>query len=254
VSLHASCICFNGRSVLFTAPAGTGKSTHANIWKEHLGAKVINGDRPFLHLSGDEVRAYGVPWDGKEQIFLQEDHPVTAIVEIRRAKSNSVRRLSCDQAFKLLMKQCFIPMWDDAAKFSVMQSIKSISKTVPFYRLFCLPEASAAELMRDVLFCDQKARLKREQIDMKLKEGFVLKYVLDEWIVMPTGSNIEKFEAAIVLNEVAAFIWKQLENSISKEDLLQAILDEFDIDSETASNDLDVILEKLAELELLQVS
>jgi calcineurin-like phosphoesterase family protein len=70
---------------------------------------------------------------------------------------------------------------------------------------------------------------------------------------MPTGSNIKKFEAAIVLNEVAAFIWKQLENSVSKEDLLHAILDEFEVDEQTASNDLDAILEKLAGLELLQV-
>ena len=251
ISLHASCVCSSGKAVLFSAPSGTGKSTQANIWKEHLGAKLINGDRPFIGVSPEGVRAYGVPWDGKEQIFLQDNYPVKAIVEVRQAKSNYLRKMSRDQAFKLLMKQCFIPMWDDEAKFLAVKTIRKIANTVPFYRLFCLPEENSAELLNSVLFAEKASLAKEEKKDMKIAEGFILRNVVDEWIVMPQGTNIKNFEGAIVLNEVSAFIWKQLENSISREDLLKAILDEFEVNEQEAAADLDEFLGELEERNFL---
>ena len=252
VTVHASCIQYQGRAVLFTAPSGTGKSTQAEIWQSHLGATILSGDRPFLRVLAESIQAYGMPWDGKEQIFLQEHFPAAAIVEIRRAKRNAVRRLGEEQIFKLLTSQCFIPMWDDALKFSVMNTIRIISKKVPFYRLFCLPEEDAMELLKDVLYMERTSQLERELEDMKIKEGFILKRVADEWIVMPMGSNIEKFEGAIVLNDVAAFIWEQLKKPVSKEDLLQSVLEEYEIDEKTATTDLDMLLEKLKTLKILQ--
>ena len=136
VSLHASCIFLNGKSLLFTAPAGTGKSTQARIWEEALGAEILSGDRPFLHLFPGEVRAYGVPWDGKEQIFRQKDKPVAAIIEVRRANHNHIRKMSENQACRLLMKQCFLPMWDNEATMSAIRTIRGIARTVPCYRFF----------------------------------------------------------------------------------------------------------------------
>lgn len=245
VSLHASCVCYNDKAVLFTAPSGTGKSTQADLWKEHLGARIINGDRPFIRVSPEGIRAYGVPWDGKEQLFLQENYPVRTIIEVRQAKKNYLRKMSADQAFRLLMKQCFIPMWDDEAKFTAVQTIRRIANTVPFYRLFCLPNADAARLTEDILFQNENNLAKEERTDMKIAEGFVLRNILDEWIVMPTGTNIKKFEGAVVLNEVSAFIWKKLENPTSRDDLLNAVLEEFDIGEEDAARDLDEFLVQL---------
>lgn len=251
VSLHASCIEKSQKAVLFTAPSGTGKSTQANIWKNCMGAKIINGDRPFLRRFSDSVQAYGVPWDGKEQLFLQENYLVEAIVEVRRSNNNSVRALSEDQAFRLMMKQCFIPMWDDKAKFLLIETIRLISRMIPFYRLFCLPDESAALLLNDVLFKDEKSLLKEVQPDMRIKEGFILKNIVGEWIIMPTGSNIRNFEGAIVLNDISVFIWNQLEKPISRNDLLNAILDEYEIDEQTAATDMDELLNKLRNIEIL---
>lgn len=254
VAIHASCVRVNNQAVLFAAPSGAGKSTQAALWKKHLGAGILSGDRPLLNVHQQEVRVHGVPWDGKEQIFLQEDWPVAAIVEVRKASRHCVRRLSPNQAFRLLAKQCFIPMWDDAAKFSVMRMMRQIAKSVPCYRFFCLPDAGGVELLGGILFDGQRDRLKREQPDMKIKEGFILKNVMDEWVVMPAGSNIKNFEGAIVLNEVAAFVWRQLEVSVSREDLLCAVLQEYDTDEKTAGADLDVILGQIRELGILQES
>jgi len=251
ISVHASCISVDGEAVLFTAPSGTGKSTQASLWEAHLGARIINGDRPFVGISAEGARTYGVPWDGKEQLFLQENYPVKAIIEVRQAKTNHLRKMSRDQAFRLLMKQCFIPMWDDEAKFLAVKTIKKLANTVPFYRLFCLPEEGAANLLNGVLFLDKVLLAEEEKKDMKIAEGFILRNVVDEWIVMPEGSNIKNFEGAIVLNEVSAFIWKQLEAPISREDLLKAILDEFEIDEHEAAADMDEFLGELEEQNFL---
>jgi hypothetical protein len=102
-------------------------------------------------------------------------------------------------------------MWDDTAKFLTIKTIRKIAQTVPFYRLYCLPNEGAVELAYNALYQNQTNVVKEGQADMKVKEGFILRNIVDEWIVMPTGTNIQNFEAAIVLNEVSAFLWRLLE-------------------------------------------
>ena len=80
---------------------------------------------------------------------------------------------------------------------------------------------------------------------MKAKSGFVLRHVVDEYILMPTGDNIGKFNGTVLLNEVSALVWEKLQNPMTREDLLQAILDEFEVDRATASADLDALITTL---------
>ena len=87
---------------------------------------------------------------------------------------------------------------------------------------------------------------------MKAKSGFVLRDVVGEKILMPVGENITKFRGTVLLNTVSAFVWEKLQEPLSKEELLQAILDKFEIDEATASHDLDRLLDKFAELGILE--
>lgn len=60
---------------------------------------------------------------------------------------------------------------------------------------------------------------------MKIKEGFVLREVAGDIIVLPSGDlNIN---AMITLNESAAFLWRKLEQEITEEELIEAVLAEF---------------------------
>ena len=87
---------------------------------------------------------------------------------------------------------------------------------------------------------------------MKAKSGFVLRDVVGEKILMPVGDNITKFNGTVLLNAVSAFVWERLQEPVSKEELLQAVLDHFVIDEETASQDLDRLLGTFAELGILE--
>ncbi len=86
---------------------------------------------------------------------------------------------------------------------------------------------------------------------MKVKNGFILKNIADEWVVMPTCIYIKKFEGAIILNDIAAFIWKQLEKHKTREELIEAVLGEYDIDEETAAADIDEIIDNLRGMNIL---
>ncbi|MBE5771853.1 MAG: PqqD family peptide modification chaperone [Clostridiales bacterium] len=250
VSLHAACVEKDGQAVAFTGESGLGKSTRARAWVENLGAEWISGDRPAVRLEKEGSTACGVPWDGKEQIFRNVERPLKAILEVRRSESNYIRRLTKDQARQLLMQQTFVPMWDTESAILAMANVRKLIDKTPVYRVFCGPDGDSAREIYDILF-HHPEKIREEKEQMKVKDGFVLRNVVDEYIVMPTGDNIAKFEGAVVLNEVSAFVFEKLQHPMSKEDLLQAILDEFDVDEETAKNDLDALVEKLSDMGLI---
>lgn len=251
VSLHAACVELGDFAVAFTGPSGVGKSTRAFAWVNAFGAQLISGDRPAVRIEKNGSVACGIPWDGKEQIFRDVEKPLRCIMEVRRSSSNYLRKLSTEQARKLIVQQSFAPMWDTDAAFMAMANISALIRRTPVYRVFCGPDEDAARVIYDVLV-NHPELIREEANDMKIKEGFVLRNVMDEYIVMPTGDNIAKFDGAVVLNEVSAFIYKLLETPVCRDDVLRAVLDEFDVDEATASADLDALLDKLADMGVLE--
>lgn len=251
LSLHSACVEWQGEGLCFTAPSGVGKSTRAMSWQSGLGAGLISGDRPSICVQKGNVTVSGAPWDGKEQLFCNQTVPLRAICYIRRGEQTRVRRLSAQQAQKILCQQCFVPMWDTEAAAMVMLWIRRLCAAVPIYRVTCGPDEAAAKQLRDILFYHPEQIREVEQ-DMKIKPGFVLRNMAGEHIVMPTGKNISQFDGTIVLNEVAAFVWEQLNESCSREELVQAILAEFDVDRPRAEADLDALLAKLHEYQVIE--
>lgn len=82
---------------------------------------------------------------------------------------------------------------------------------------------------------------------MKRNSDFMLRDIAGEVVLVPTGQATQNFNGLITLNEVAAFIWKNLDEAGSKEKLVEMILDEFEIDQETAIADVEGFVGALAE-------
>lgn len=87
---------------------------------------------------------------------------------------------------------------------------------------------------------------------MKAKTNFIVRNVLDEYILMPTNDNIGRFDGTVMLNEVSAFIWAQLQQETTEDAVVAAILEEFDVDRETAVNDLRSLLGSFEKMGLLE--
>ena len=251
ISLHSACVEKDGYAVAFTGESGLGKSTRAKAWVDHLGAEWISGDRPAVRLEKEGSTACGVPWDGKEQIFRNVERPLKAILEVRRSPANYVRKLTADQARRLLMQQTFVPMWDTDTAVLAMANVRKLIRQTPVYRVFCGPDGDAAKEIYDILF-HHPEKIREEAEDMKIKDGFVLRNVVDEHIVMPTGDNIARFEGAVVLNDVSAFVFEQLKRPVGMEDLLEAVLNEFDVNEATAKADLETLIAKFEEMGLIE--
>lgn len=82
---------------------------------------------------------------------------------------------------------------------------------------------------------------------MKRNEDFMLRDIAGEVVLVPTGKATQNFNGLITLNEVAAFIWKNLDEAKTKEKLIELILDEFEIDEETAKADVHGFVQALTE-------
>ena len=86
---------------------------------------------------------------------------------------------------------------------------------------------------------------------MKLKNGFVLREVAGETVVVPVEADLN-FNGMITLNEAAKVLWGVLEKETTAEELVDAILAEFDVDRATAQGDVDAFIQKLKGLDFLE--
>lgn len=80
---------------------------------------------------------------------------------------------------------------------------------------------------------------------MRIKKGFLLRTVADTNIVVPVSQNALDFKGMLSLNETGAFLWKRLEKECTKEELLSAMLEEYEVEKEAALEDIEVFLDKV---------
>lgn len=79
---------------------------------------------------------------------------------------------------------------------------------------------------------------------MKLKNGFVLRSVAGETVVVPTGNELD-LNMMITLNKTGKLLWQTLENGAEEADLVAALLSEYDVDEPTAKKHVDAFIKKL---------
>ena len=156
--LHSSVVLYHGKSVLFSGPSGAGKSTQARLWHEHLGAKIINGDRTVIRWTESGFRGGGSIWSGTSRIYCPDHAPIAGIVLVEHGTENRLERLGFD-AFKPLLTQTVVNSWDPVFMQQVTQLLSDLMDTVPIYRLSCLPNAEAVELVRNMLFPPERSIL-----------------------------------------------------------------------------------------------
>lgn len=90
-------------------------------------------------------------------------------------------------------------------------------------------------------------------ISMKISKEFALREIAGNYIVVPFGDNTVNFKAMITLNETGAFLWRQLEKEKTKEELLTSMLEEYEVDSDTAKTDIIQFVERLKAANILEI-
>ena len=151
VLFHGSAVAVDGAAYVFAALSGTGKSTHARLWRELLGerAVMVNDDKPFLRVAEDGGGiVYGSPWDGKHRLSNNIEVPLRAVCLLERAPENRIERITKAEALPRLLLQVYRP-YDPAAMEKTMTLLDRLDAA--FYRLHCNMDLSAAELSYSVM-------------------------------------------------------------------------------------------------------
>ena len=79
---------------------------------------------------------------------------------------------------------------------------------------------------------------------MKIKEGFLLRQIAGQTVVLPVGGDLD-LNMMITLNDTGAFLWKQLETEQDEAGLVAALLAEYDVDADTAKRCVAEFVKKL---------
>ena len=155
VLFHCSAIEVGGRAVAFTAPSGTGKSTHSRLWKQVYGDEVsyINDDKPFIGIDGGELYVFGSPWMGKHSLGRPCRVPLAAIGLIVRDETNYVTRMAPGEVFLTIMRQIHRPA-DIEMMRRTTQIMKRIAETVPVHEIHCTMDPEAAQVSRAAILGD----------------------------------------------------------------------------------------------------
>lgn len=72
---------------------------------------------------------------------------------------------------------------------------------------------------------------------MKIKDTFILRNIAGSNIVLPSGSSSESFSGMMTLNETGVFLWNTLQKDISMDDLINAMLSEYNVSADQAKED-----------------
>ena len=149
--LHSALVLMEGKAILFSGPSGAGKSTQADLWQEHLNARILNGDRTVVMKKDDGFYGGGSIWCGTSGIYHPELAPIAGIFLVEQAQHNRVQRLGFE-AFIPLFSQTIVNSWDPAFMDRITTLYQQLLAQIPVYRLYCRPDREAAELAYRTLF------------------------------------------------------------------------------------------------------
>ena len=144
---HCSALELDGRAYLFTAPSGTGKSTHARLWRQVFGDRVtmINDDKPLLRRQPDgSWRVYGTPYGGKDGLQTNTSQRVCGIVLLERGTENKIEPVSARAAYPQLLAQTYHDPQQPQALLRTMDLVGEMAE-LPVYRLQCTISQQAVQ-------------------------------------------------------------------------------------------------------------
>lgn len=86
---------------------------------------------------------------------------------------------------------------------------------------------------------------------MNIRKELIKREIAGECFLIPVGRTVYDTNGLFALTEVGAFLWDRLPEARDAQELLRAVLEEYEVDADTAAADIAAFLEKLRSLEIL---
>ena len=144
---HAAVVRHDGRADAFSARRGTGKTTHAELWRRvfPLQAEILNGDKPILRIQGGRFWAFGTPWCGKEGRQMNVGCPLQAVCFLEQGRENRIETSPvADTVARMLDATVYAE--EAALRDRLATLIGRAVRVTPAYRLYCRPDEEAVRV------------------------------------------------------------------------------------------------------------
>ena len=166
--IHSCTILWQGEGVMFSAPSGIGKSTHAHLWQQLYKTPILDGDATACRMVQGVPIVYGLPWCGTSGEFINQRVPLGAIVFLQQANENRIEKLDLSEATLRLTARCFLLPWTHELMNQFLDTVQEIAENVDCYLLNCRPDSDAVELVKTCLEM-KKLEMKKLKIIKKLE-------------------------------------------------------------------------------------
>ena len=153
--LHSSAIAVGGKAILFSAPPGTGKSTHTDYWKKAFGDEVtfINDDKPLISLREGSVFVSGTPFSGKHDISANVTVPLGAVCFLFRSRVDRAEEIPQSEGFRLMWLQTIRNINREMTE-KMLGNARICAERTRFFKLGCTNTPESAYTARRAILGD----------------------------------------------------------------------------------------------------
>lgn len=148
--VHASAVEMDGYAYLFTAPSGTGKSTHTSQWRKLFGdrAVILNDDKPAVRKKNGVWQAFGTPFSGSTALNENRAAPVGGLCLLERGEENRIHPIDPKEAVVFFLSQSQRSTRREEME-ALLQVMNAFLTAVPVYRMQCTISTEAAQVAFD---------------------------------------------------------------------------------------------------------
>lgn len=152
IQFHSSLIDYQGRGLMFLGPSGIGKTTQAELWNQYRDALIISGDIVFVQETEEAFLGWGTPWHGSSPYCENTNVPVDALIILKQAPENSIRKLEGFEKVTAVSNSVFYPRWLENGMELCLETLDHLLSKIPVYELSCRPDEEAVELTEKTIF------------------------------------------------------------------------------------------------------
>lgn len=156
IQMHSSLVEYKGKGIMFLGPSGIGKTTQAELWNKYLDALIINGDIVYVEDKGNEFIGWGTPWHGSSPYCENTNIPIKALIVLKQGNENKMRKLEGLEMLSEVEKQLFYPEWVASGIELALDTLDHLLRNVPVYELTNKADRKSVELVKQVIFIDEK--------------------------------------------------------------------------------------------------
>lgn len=156
IQIHSSLVEYKGKGIMFLGPSGIGKTTQAELWNKYLDALIINGDCVFVEDKSNEFIGWGTPWCGSSPYCENRNVPVLGLVVLKQGNENRIRKLDGFEKVSEVSNNIIYPMWLENGMDLCLDTLDHLLRNVPVYELTNKADKESVELVKQVIFIDEK--------------------------------------------------------------------------------------------------